>query len=202
MRKQYLVSVLPLLSLIWFTVTLIWGGYSYESYDHSSQFISELGATGTAYGNVINYLGFIPTELFILGFVFYSYNILPNTVKNRIGLILIAVYAVMLIVAAIFPCDFECRPETPSFKHVIHLSSAVPAYLSAIGAIIVISLNSNEWSGSNTVKVSGLIFGSVALIAFLNMDENSQWVGLVQRTLEFSIYSWLVILGFNLKKCN
>ena len=62
MNKKDLLLTLPILSFLWFTATIVIGGLFYPDYNHISQFISELGATGSPYGNYVNYLGFLPTE--------------------------------------------------------------------------------------------------------------------------------------------
>ncbi len=200
MKGRNILLVLPVASFLWFTSVLIWGGITYENYNHASQFISELGATGAPHGSLINYLGFIPAEILILVFVYLSFSVPPTSAKNKTGLILIAVYAISLCAAAVFPCDFGCRPETPTLSHMIHISSAIPAYLSGITAIFLISSGSENWCGSNTLKIAGYILGLIAVLAFFNLDEASDLVGAFQRLLEASIYIWLIMLGYNLRK--
>ncbi|MCJ8319279.1 MAG: DUF998 domain-containing protein [Colwellia sp.] len=159
-----------------------------------------MGATGSPYGAYVNYLGFIPTELFILGFVFISYSVLPRTKPNTMGLIFIAIYGITLGIAAFFPCDFECKPEIPTIAHNIHMASAFPGYLCGIIAMFCISTGSMSWSKSKAFKFSGYVAGTLALLAFLNLDPSSKSVGLNQRILELSMYSWLIFFGYNLSK--
>jgi hypothetical protein len=56
MMKNNALIGLPILAALWFLITVICGGIAYENYNHMSQFISELGATGTYTGAFINYM--------------------------------------------------------------------------------------------------------------------------------------------------
>lgn len=200
MNSRYLLLTLPILSFLWFTSTIVIAGHFYPHYSHIAQFISELGATGSPYGTYVNYLGFIPTELFILGFVLISYSVLPRTKSNTIGLIFIAIYGGTLGIAAFFPCDFECKPDVPTLSHSIHMASAFPGYLCGIIAMFCISSGSMPWSKSKTFKFVGYVLAILALFAFLNLDPSSKIVGLNQRILELSMYSWLIFFGYSLSK--
>ncbi|WP_200768107.1 DUF998 domain-containing protein [Vibrio nigripulchritudo] len=200
MNSRYLLLALPIFSFTWFTSTVFIAGYFYPDYSHISQFISELGATGAPHGAYVNYLGFIPTELFILGFVFVSYSVIPRTKLNTIGLIFIAIYGITLGIAAFFPCDFECRPDTPSISHNIHMASAFPGYLCGVMAIFCLSSGSTSWSNSKVFKFTGYTAAIVALLAFLSLDPSSKTVGLNQRILELTIYAWLIFLGYSLSE--
>ena len=200
MKRKNLLLALPIFSFLWFAGTIFIAGHFYPNYNHITQFISELGATGSPYGAYVNYLGFIPTELFILAFVFISYSVLPRTKKNTTGLIFIAIYGITLGVAAFFPCDFECKPDIPTISHNIHIASAFPGYLCGILAIFYISSGSELWSKSKTFKVTGYLTATLALLAFLSLDPNSKTIGLNQRILEVLVYSWLIFLGYVLRK--
>lgn len=157
-----------------------------------------MGATGSPYGNYVNYLGFIPTELFILGFVLTCYSVLPRTKLNTIGLVLIAIYGITLGIAAFFPCDFECKPDVPTVTHIVHMASAFPGYLCGIIGIFCLSSGSMSWSKSKAFKFTGYVAAILALCAFLNLDPSSKTVGLNQRILELTMYSWFMFLGYSL----
>ncbi len=199
MNRRYLLFTLPILSLLWLASTIFIAGHFYPGYSQVSQFISELAATGSPYGGYVNYLGFIPAELLILAFALMSYSVLPRTRQNIIGLIFIVIYGVSLGVAAIFPCDFECQP-VPTLSHNIHMASALPGYLSGIIAILLISSGSKSWAKSARFKFSGYIMAALALLAFCNLNPNSDTVGLNQRILELSIYLWFIYLGYSLSQ--
>lgn len=200
MNYRSLLIALPIFSFIWFTCTILIAGHFYPDYNHISQFISELGATGAPHSTYVNYLGFIPTELLLLSFVWISYAVLPRTKLNTTGLIFIAIYGITLGIAAYFPCDFECKPDVPTISHNIHMASAFPGYLCGIIAMFCISAGSSSWLPSKVFKIIGMVFATLALLAFLSLDPNASAVGLYQRVLELLIYSWLILFGYSLSK--
>jgi len=143
-------------------------------------------------------LGFIPTELFILAFVFTCFIVIPKTKKNITGLVFIAVFGLTLGIAALFPCDFECKPVEPTISHNIHMLSAFPGYLSGIISIFIISSGSSVWVKSKTFKILSYFIGTLCIYAFLNLDPNSNFVGVFQRSLELMIYSWFIYFSYSL----
>lgn len=199
MKNNTLIG-LPILAALWFLITVVLGGIAYENYNHMSQFISELGATGTSTGAIINYIGFIPTQLIILLFIIICAHKLPRSSLNTVGLLLLCVYTFSLTIAAIFPCDYECRPQTPSTSHMIHIASAVPAYLSAAIAIIILSKGLEKWAPSKAFEKLGYAISILILICFFSLDDSSQYVGLIQRTLEATIFLWFILFGQHIRK--
>lgn len=198
-NKKNLLLTLPILSLLWFTATIVIGGLFYPDYSHTSQFISELGATGSPHGNYVNYLGFMPTELFMLAFVLICFSVIPKTKVNFIGLCFIGLYGITLSVAAFFPCDFECSPTTPTLSHNIHMLSAFPGYLSGIVSIFVISSGSSFWAKSKTFKIFSYSIGFLCIYALLNLDPKLAFVGSVQRSLDLMIYLWFIYFAYHLR---
>ena len=53
-----------------FIITTIIGGYVFESYSHISQYISESYASGTEYGHLLRWIGYVPSGLLMGGFCF------------------------------------------------------------------------------------------------------------------------------------
>ena len=200
LNRNKLLLALPILSLIWFTATIIIAGLFYPDYSHTSQFISELGATGSPYGSYVNYLGVIPTELFIIAFVFICFSVLPKTKMNLTGLFFIGIYGLTLGVAALFPCDYECSPIKPTLSHNIHMISAFPGYLCGIISIFLLSSGSSVWVKSATFKVVSYLMGALCIYAFLNLDPESNFVGVFQRCLDLMIYAWFIYFSYILSK--
>ncbi|MCL1077528.1 DUF998 domain-containing protein [Parashewanella spongiae] len=200
MKNRSLLIILPILSLLWLASTIIIGGIYYPNYSHTSQFISELGATGSPYGNYINYLGFIPTELLMFGFIAVCYKTLPASYLNKLGLLFIFFYSASLTIASLYPCDFECKPETPTTSHLIHIFSALPGYLGGITSILVLSFSSNNWNQEPSFKIASFTIAILASSAFLNISSDSNIVGVYQRILEVLIYSWFIFFGYQLSR--
>ncbi|WP_299769539.1 DUF998 domain-containing protein [uncultured Pseudoteredinibacter sp.] len=195
-----IILIFPSLSLLWLAFTVILAGSTYPDYSHVSQFMSELGASGSPNGDLVNYFGFIPTELFILLFLFALLKVMHKTKLMVLGVACVFVYALSLIVAAIYPCDFQCRPVDPSFSHDMHMLFSAMAYLAGIAGIAILAIDSKTWCESNVPFLSGLLVSIVALVLMLNLNPDIPFVGLIQRSTELLIYTWFLILAWNICK--
>ena len=197
--KQEMLYKLPLifcsLSLAWLFMTVVIGGAVYPDYNHASQFMSELGATDSPVAFYINYFGFIPTEIFILFFIYFSYRALPRSTALQFGMLGVFIYALSLLLAAYFNCDTRCRPESPTMFHAIHMILGAIAYITAALAIFVLSLDAKRWSNSSVVTFTGVIITSLVLLLIIQLDGSYANVGIVQRVLELLIYSWFIIFS-------
>ncbi len=200
MQKNNILLGSLLLSLIWLIATIVIGGMTYPNYNHLSQFISELGATGAPYAGWVNYLGFVPTEIFMLIFIAVVYSSLQRNKLMMLGLFFLTLYAGALIVAAIYSCDFTCRPAQASMDHNLHMAFGMFAYLFAISGIILLSIDSKKWPQAKYIHLSGSAIGITALILILNFDPDSDFVGLVQRIVEFLLYLWFLLLAIYIYK--
>ena len=199
LTSRRLIAVLPIASAVWLAGSSVIAGAMRPGYDHMSQFLSELGASGTPGGAAMNYLGFIPTELFLLAFVVLALRVLRPGPLALIGLALMALNVLSLFAAALAPCDAGCRPATPSLSHTIHIATGSIAYLSAVIGIAVLAIATGR-RGAPRLMVAGLAcaVAGTALIAVLDAD--SGVVGLVQRSLEAVIYAWYILFGLWLAK--
>jgi len=192
MSKTKLMIILAIASYCWLAATVILGGIFYPNYAHLSQFMSELGATGSPHGQLVNLAGFGITEILLLGSLAIAFQQLPKTPSNLVGFVFLAVYPILIGVAALSPCDFECRPDTPSLSHLIHITTALLAYLCAIIGLAFLSRQSGATKTSTLLKKSGLLLTPVLLLLFFNIVPENPIVGLVQRVGETLIYIWLV----------
>lgn len=198
MIYKRLLIIFPVLSFVWLATTTVLGGYFYPDYSHVSQFISELGATGSPHGPYVNYLGFIPTEIIILAFVYCCFKVMPNSKINVTGLVLITIYALSLGLAALFPCDFQCEADEPTLSHNIHIITSLPGYFCAILAMFVLAADSAPLTNKSGFKAISMTIGIFAVLALVSLNPEYSQAGLYQRILESLIYGWLIYFGISL----
>ena len=200
MAKLNPLILLPLLSFLWLTSGVFLASLFYPGYDHLSQFMSELGATGTPQGAWVNLLVFAGAEIWVLLFVAFAGRNLPRNSVALAGLLLLALYALLLLTAAVFPCDFECRPVEPSRSHLIHVAAGMSAYAAGLCGLFLFSIGlrrdgrgaiSNRTAGVLVLAGAGLLAGTV-----LSQD----YAGLFQRLLEGLLYLWMIRIGVALAR--
>lgn len=200
MNKNKLTLFFPIFSLIWLVATVLWGGLVYPEYSHVSQFMSELGASGSLTSTYVNYFGFIPTEILFLLFLTTLVAILPKSKKMMLGVGCLAIYGVSLIGGAVFPCDFQCRPEDASLSHSLHMAFGTIAYFSAVLGVVLLAVNSKQWCVSNVPFYLGVSVAALVLALLLNLDPDLRFVGLIQRSVELLLYIWYIVFAFYLSQ--
>ncbi len=141
MTNTRMMIWLAVASYCWLVATVLIGGAIYPNYSHLSQFMSELGASGSPIGPYVNYLGFAITEILLLCSLAIAWQLLPKNSATLIGFALLVAYPVLISVAALSPCDFECRPKDPTLSHTVHIISGLLAYLAAVLGLAVLSCN-------------------------------------------------------------
>jgi hypothetical membrane protein len=199
MKSTRLIVLLPLVSGLWLATGVIIAGALRPGYDHASQFMSELGATGTPGAWAMNYLGFIPTELFFLAFLMQAAMACRREPLMLTGFAALNLYALSLIIAAVFSCDAGCRPQDPSFGHQIHIVTGLAAYLLALTGIAVLAVASGR-AGAKIIQWTGLATTAIGLIAFTQLTPDNPLAGAFQRGLEASLYTWFVLLAIHLAR--
>ena len=197
MRTSSWLQVLPIVSYAWLVATVLIAGALHPGYDHASQFMSELGAQQAPNAWAVNYLGFLPTELFFLAFIGLALTRVGRNGWLRAGLLALSLYAVGLFIAAFFPCDSGCRPDDPSATHLVHIASGLGAYL--FGILGLFLLAAGRWrSQHRALALSGFAVGLFALFCFVQLTPDNAVVGLNQRALETGLYLWCIVFAFKL----
>jgi hypothetical protein len=158
-----------------------------------------LGASGSPHGTLLNFAGFVPSSILLLISIAASHRVLPKTGINRLGLALFALFAVLMAIAAYFTCDFECRPDNPTFAHIVHINTALPAYLSAILGLGVIGYNADAWAAEPSIKRFGLGLMLAQFALLFNLNPDIAYVGALQRLLESSLYLWWIYLTIRMR---
>ncbi|MCF4099991.1 DUF998 domain-containing protein [Maritalea mediterranea] len=192
MNKPKLALVLTILSYLWIMVTVAIAGANYPDYSHISQFMSELGAVDAPHPTLVNFGSFFFAALILLGALALIFSSLPRSLPGTIGLAILALYPLLVMVTSFFPCDAACRPATPSTSHIIHMNSALLAYLAAIVGLTILSLHARKWLGKSLLTPLGVIMPVILLVLLGNMMPDNPRVGLIQRLFETLVYGWLV----------
>ena len=179
-------------SYLWLAASVLIAGAFYPNYSHVSQFMSELGAANAPHGNLVNFVGFIGTEiLFVTGLVFVATK-LPKNKLNLTGFALLLCYPLLITVAAFAPCDAYCRPDEPSISHAIHMSSALLGYLGTIIGLFLLSRQSGSKNPSRALQMASYILAPLLVVAFASMTPDNPSAGAIQRIAETSLYAWTI----------
>jgi len=200
MFRLRLLVLLPLLSFLWLAGGVFVAGLFYPGYSHVSQFMSELGATGTVHGSWVNLIVFAGAEVWILLFLVGATRTLAGNRPAIAGLLLVALYAGLLLTAASFPCDFGCRPEAPSRSHLIHASAGVLAYVAGLCGLSLISVGLRRGRHRLLPNGTGTVLQLAGVVLVVGMLLSEDMAGLFQRLLEALLYLWMIRIGVVLSR--
>jgi len=183
------------------TVTLICASLR-PDYNHISQFISELGATGTGNAIIMNWIGFIPSGLMIAVFGMSLTMLLPKSLIARIGSVLITIFGLGMVVAGNFSCDVGC-PREGSFENLIHDQISGPIFLLGVIGILLLGISFRNYPLWRSLWIYSVISALLALafiVALINSIESYTTTGLWQRLLLATIFLWCGIVGLRMFK--
>lgn len=208
LKKHMKTSLLfwtGILSVAFFVLTTIIGGFLYPNYSHISQFISESYAVDAPKADLLRYFGYIPSGILFILFSLFSIKKLPESGLKTIGFIGVGFgYGFGTIICSIFNCDAGCNPKfiNPSLSQFIHNSMGFVTYMIVPFSILLIGIASRKWkNGARLSNISYLVFIiSFLFVMILNANLDSPYKGLIQRIIEGSILFWIIYSSYSYKK--
>jgi Protein of unknown function (DUF998) len=188
-KLALIAGILGALAVVFLTIV---GGANFPNYSHTSQFISELGAEGAPNARVINLAGFLPAGLLIIAFAFFAWRSLPRSGATTFGMVGLALFALGYLVAALFPCEGDCRSAEPTLSQAIHNLFGLAGYLSAPLSLFALGWQAQRWPEAMHLSVLGFVGAGLALLGLLFLSPEFKYVGIAQRVLEGSVLVWIM----------
>ncbi len=198
-HRAYLTGLLAVGSIVLLTII---GGAFYPNYSHTSQFISELGATGAPHANAVNFGGFLPAGLLFVAFCWFAWRALPRAGASSAGLLGLAFFGIGYVAAAFFPCEPGCRTDNPSLAQALHNLLGLAGYFGAPVSLLLLGGAARRWAGGGHLVVLGFGGAALALGGLLLLLPEWRYAGLAQRVLEGSVLAWVAACAFYLNGLN
>jgi hypothetical protein len=166
-------------------------------YSHYSQFMSELGETGSRSQALMNFAGFLPAALLLLLASMALIDRFGATRAGTLGSACIAVFAVGMFVAGLFPCDPGCTPEVPSRSQRIHEIAGMFADPALALAPLILAFGFRRlapWRSWFVISLATSLVSFCALIAMAWSLPERSGSGLFQRLAVGLPFLWLAIV--------
>ena len=185
-----------------FTLAVVVSGALRPSYNHLTQFISELGATGTPHAALMNVGGFIPGGALIAVFGIATFWLVPRGIRSAIAGASITLFGISTLVAGLYSCDPGCVPgPRMSPAEGVHFLVSLAGFLVAIAGIGVWALEFRQhallrglWRYS--ALTAFLAFGF--LVAFQVSLPTHAYTGLWQRLQIGTLFVWCAVVAIRL----
>lgn len=187
---------LILLFLAMYLLMLLGGAALKPGYSPLSQYISELGATGSAHARTISLFGFIPVGVLAALLLFAFARIAPVSGASRFGYWLLLFEPLAWIGSALAPCDLGC-PIGGSLSQSLHTLLGVFTYLGTAFGLVLLASAPALRPGTRVfwIALAGLW---LLLFVLMGLEPLQSWRGLLQRVAEWSVYSALCITAWRL----
>lgn len=167
-------------------------------YSHITNFISELGATGTSHASLMNYAGFLAGGILLAGFGLSLMRFLPRSRSTRVASCLTTIFGVGVAISGLISCDFGC-PQGGTTENFIHDKIAPVSFLCLIAATGILSVQFRSLPGWRSLSVySGVtsVVALVFLVALVGSLEERALTGLWQRLMLGALFLWTAVVGF------
>ncbi|WP_426028402.1 DUF998 domain-containing protein [Brevundimonas sp. TWP2-3-4b2] len=187
MRK--LAFACAVLSLLILAVATVAGGLAYPGYNHLTQYISELGATGATTGRAVS-LAFITSGVLLAAFWLLCAQLFPKGPLSIIGFGLSALNGLGLTLGGVFPCDFECSLENASSTAILHDVFGGVGYLCGVVGLMLVGLAARHWPGGRNLFHLAIVCGAPAAGAIWLVHPAFEFYGAAQRVLEIALTVW------------
>jgi hypothetical membrane protein len=186
------------LSLLVLAAATIAGGMAYPGYDHLTQYISELGATGAPTSQGVS-LAFMVSGALLVAFWLLCAGLFPRSVLSIIGFGLSVLNGVGLLLGGVFRCDFECATADLSPAAVLHDVFGGVGYLCGIAGVFLVGIASRRWPQGRGLFGLGLICGIPAALAIWLIHPAFEWYGAAQRVVEIALAGWTVAVALRVR---
>ena len=178
-------------SLLILAVVIFAAPFGYPGYDPLSQYVSEMGAIGTATRAWVS-TAFVVSGLLLAVFWLLCVAVFPRSPLAVIGFILCALNGAGLFFGGVFPCDFECAVEGASASGMLHELLGGLGYLLGVAGVFVLAIASRRWPGGRKLFPLGLACGTVAALTIPIIGPEFPWHGAAQRMLEAAFATWTI----------
>lgn len=182
------------LSLLVLAVAAVAGGLASPGYDHLTQYISELGATGAPTSRGVS-LAFIVSGGLLAAFWLLCAGLFPRSLLSILGFGLSTLNGVGLLLGGVFRCDAGCAVENPSLSGILHEAFGGLGYLGGIVGVFLVGAAARNWPRGRGLFGLSLICGIPAALAIWLIHPGFEWLGAAQRVVEIALAVWTVAVA-------
>ncbi len=181
-----------------FSLVVLYSATLRPEYSHITNFISELGASGTSHASLMNYGGFLPGGILLAGFGLSLRRFLPPSRSTLAASFLTTVFGVGIALSGLISCDPGCPQVGGTTENFIHDKIAPVSFLCLIAATAILSV---QFRSLPTWRSLSVYSGVTSLVAFLLLVtlvgslETRDLTGLWQRLMLGTFFLWTAVVG-------
>ncbi len=181
-----------------FAVVVMLGAALRPGYSHVTNFISELGATGTTNAALMNYAGFVPAGLMLAAFGVSLAWALPRHRLTIFAAALVALFGAGVAASGFISCDAGCPQAEGSIENLAHNGIAPISFLCLILGAGILGIYFRRLSAWRACSAYSLLTSALALcflVALASSLDTRALTGLWQRLLLSVSLLWCAVIG-------
>lgn len=181
-----------------FTIVMLICAGLRPDYSHVSQFMSELGATGTPNAQLMNYAAFLPGGTLLAVFGLSIAILVSRHPLSIVASGLLTLFGAGVAAAGFFSCDPGCPQAGGSLQNLIHDRLGPLSFLSAIVAVGLLAVHFRrlgEWQSVWVYSAISSLVAFLSLVLLASSLESRDLTGLWQRLLVGTLYTWCAVIG-------
>ena len=167
-------------------------------YNHLTSFISELGASGTPYAPIMNYLGFVPAGLLLAVFGIALMRSTSRRVPAVIGSALVVLFGLGVAASGMISCDAGCPQSGGSPANTVHNAIGPVSFISMILGVALLSYDFKQGPYLRSFSLYSFVTSGLALlflVALVGSLDSKTLTGLWQRLFLATMFLWCAIIG-------
>jgi hypothetical membrane protein len=187
-----------------FVVVVMLAAALRPGYSHVTNFISELGATGTTNAALMNYAGFVPAGLMLAAFGVALARALPRHRLTIVAAALIALFGAGVAASGFISCDAGCPQTQGSIENLVHNRIAPIAFLCLILGAAILGIHFRRLAAWRARSVYSLLTSALAICflgALASSLDTRELTGLWQRLLLSVEFLWCAVIGLRAFQC-
>jgi len=191
------IPQLIILTVFWLGLQLV-ASWVKPGFNHITQYISEINATGTPNAGVLGWVGFIPLAMVAFSALVSMRSKLRVQGISHIGWLLLFLWPFGYLASALAPCDTGC-PADGSSSQAIHNVVAIISYFGfALGAVCLAFTPKTHWA----VRIAFILLAAITVLGFLLMTSYPlmEIRGAIQRYAEAAQLAVFWLLLFLVEK--
>ena len=167
------------------------------NYHHDQQMISLLGEVGGPRAAVMNFAGFLPYGLLVLGLTAGLHQGLRNGPGDWLGPLLLGVYGLGYVAVAFAPCSPGCTGTSAAVGEQIHFLVSRIIFLAAVAAPLVLFGRLARDPAWSSLRYVVLLLPVVGYLLFL-LPLPNVGAGTQQRLFIGCTLGWILALAWRL----
>ena len=185
------LSLVGLFASLWLAVGVFIAGKNYPNYNHATQFLSELGASGSPTQKLSPIINNFPLSLLFIAFGIY---ILNSTGFIFIGYCTIF-HGIGTLVAGVFPMDLDPYTKIPTMSCKIHSTAGFVMFVSLLAASSFAAFSTSFGFTFKAVSIVATLFTLYFTVKLSKEFSSKGNVGLYQRLSYGCQLIWLSLLS-------